>query len=69
MIENKYHLPLIMWIDCTESENLLSNRGSLEHKEIILPNKRCIMHNLCPKDNDVKSYSLAYSASYMWDEQ
>lgn len=69
MVENKHHLPLIIWIDCTESENLLSHRGNLEHKDIILPNKRCIMHHLCPKDNNIKSYSLAYSASYMWDEQ
>jgi Ca2+-binding EF-hand superfamily protein len=68
LVENKHHLPLVMLIDCSESENLYSNRGTLIHKDIILPNKRVIMHHLCPYDPENKTWVLAYTASYMWDE-
>jgi Ca2+-binding EF-hand superfamily protein len=68
LVENKHHLPLVMLIDCSESENLYSHRGNLIHKDIILPNKRVIMHHLSPGDAELKIWTLAYSASYMWDE-
>jgi Ca2+-binding EF-hand superfamily protein len=68
LVENRHHLPLVMLIDCSESENLYSHRGNLVHKDIILPNKRVIMHHLCPENQETKVWTLAYSASYMWDE-
>lgn len=67
MVENLNHMALVFQMDCTKSENVISHRPSLLHKEVIGPNERRVLHHLMPADPDIKSWSWSYSASYFWD--
>lgn len=67
MVENLHHKSLVFEMDCSKSENVISHRGTLVHKEVIAPNERRVLHHLMPADPTVKSWAWSYSASFFWD--
>ena len=67
LVENVHYLPLVFSLDCRESVNVISHRGTLIHTEMVAPNQRIIFHHLIPKETE-KAWSYCYGASYLWDE-
>ena len=67
LVENCHHMPLVFTLDCSESENVISHRGTLSHTETVPPHHRVIFHHLMPREHGA-AWAWAYSAGYMFDE-
>lgn len=61
-VDNQSHSIVGIQVDCTGSENLISNQGSLENVEDIDPKSMTIIHHLTPERKS-ETMSLKYQES------
>lgn len=64
-VENNSSEPLEFTLDCSESKNVMSHRGTLVAVQIIPPKETKVMHHLMPK-NAFVAWSWSYKASMSW---
>lgn len=64
-VENYSSEPLEFTLDCSESKNVMSHRGSLVAVQIIPPKETKVMHHLMPS-NAFSAWSWSYKASMSW---
>jgi len=68
VVENKHTVPLIFVLDCSTSKNVVTHQADLKHQATIPPGEAKVMHHILPDSDSSGSWSWAYSASYMFDE-
>ena len=61
-MENNSSEALEFTLDCSESKNVMSHRGTLVAIQLIPPNETKVMHHLMPK-NAFSAWSWSYKAS------
>lgn len=68
VIENKNVFPVTFNLDCSQSENVCSHRGSLVHQLTCPPGEAKVLHHLMPANPEESLWTWAYNASYMWED-
>lgn len=66
-VENCSPKPLEFTLDCSESKNVMSHRGTLVAVQLIPPNETKVMHHLMPA-NAFSAWSWSFKASMSFAE-
>jgi hypothetical protein len=69
MVENLHpSLSLVLSLDVSLSENVVSHRGTLVHTDLVPPGEKVIFHHLAPKAVQ-ETWSWEYKANYLWEKK